>query len=163
MEKNLDLKFGMKGQLSLNAQVVPLQEGYLKLGGIADPNANEPLKFGRVVSASSDTPSIFELGKKEGNVFRGVLVFDDSIAQNAPAHPDSYLQNLPCAALNHGFFYLESWKKDSTPTLSSKVEFDKTTGEIGFTESTASSGCEILENAQIRDFDDENGVLIYLA
>ena len=57
MDSNLSLAIGFKGQLKLNAQAVPLQEGYLKLGGIVDAtNQSSGLKFGVVCSASSTTP-----------------------------------------------------------------------------------------------------------
>ena len=36
MDSNLSLRLGIKGQLKLNAQAVPLQEGYLKAGGVVD-------------------------------------------------------------------------------------------------------------------------------
>ena len=35
-DSNLSLRLGIKGQLKLNAQAVPLQEGYLKDGGIVE-------------------------------------------------------------------------------------------------------------------------------
>ena len=34
MESTMNLTIGFKGNLKLNAQSVPLAEGYLKLGGI---------------------------------------------------------------------------------------------------------------------------------
>ena len=52
MDSNLSLAIGFKGQLALNAQAVPMQEGYLKLGGIVDDtNQANGLSFGVVVSA----------------------------------------------------------------------------------------------------------------
>ncbi|MGP1459894.1 MAG: hypothetical protein ACTTKL_11425 [Treponema sp.] len=35
MNKNMDLGIGFKGSAKINAQAIPMQEGYLKLGGIA--------------------------------------------------------------------------------------------------------------------------------
>ena len=58
MDSNLSLGIGFKGQLKLNAQAVPMQEGYLKLGGIVDAtNQSAGLPFGVVVSAPADDPA----------------------------------------------------------------------------------------------------------
>jgi len=149
IDSNMKLDIGFKGQLKLNAQVVPLQEGYLKLGGIAGDN----IPFGCAVCSDSDS-KIFNLGNSGDKVFRGVSVFDDAISQNAPAHPNEYLKGFPCAVLSHGFFWLESYEGEVN--LSSKVYFNAETGVINF-----SAGTEIT-NASIRDIDEEKGVLIYL-
>lgn len=167
MDSNLSLTLGFKGQLKLNAQVVPLQEGYLKLGGIVDENATSGLKFGVVCSADPDTPDVFEAGVASGNVIRGIVVFDDAIAQNAPAHPNTYLAGLPCAALNHGFVWLENWTKNGTgaidPVIGCKVVYNDTTGAIEFIASSANagSGYTVLSNAQVRSVDSQ-GALIYI-
>lgn len=167
MDSNLTLDIGFKGQLSLNAQAVPLQEGYLKLGGITDPDGSD-LPFGVVVSADPLTPDIFEAGAASGNVVRGVSVFDDAIAQNAPAHPNKYLAGLPCAAINHGFFYLGSWTKTATgaidPVIGCKVIYNTTSGVIEFLASSGSapSGWAVLANADVRNVDADNGALVYL-
>lgn len=168
MDSNLSLTLGIKGQLSLNAQAVPLQEGYLKLGGIVDTAETNGLKFGLVVSADPDTPNSFTKGCASGNVVRGVCVFDDAIAQNAPAHPDRYLVGMPCAAINHGFMWLASWTKTATsaidPTIGCKVIYNTTSGAIEFLASsgTAPTGWEELAGAAVRDVDADNGALIYL-
>lgn len=163
MQSNLNLTIGLKGQLKLNAQAVPLQEGYLKVGGIA----GAALTFGVVVSAAAATPDTFVPGAASGNTVRGVCVFDDAIAQNAPAHPNSYLEGLPCAALNHGFMYLGSWTKTGSaidPVIGCKVIFNNTTGVIEFVASTATvpEGWSELAGASVRDVDTDNGALIYL-
>lgn len=168
MENNLSLNIGVKGQLSLNAQVVPLQEGYLKLGGFVAETQTNGLSFGVVASADPDTPDIFTAGLASGNAVRGVCVFDDAIAQNAPAHPNSYLAGFPCAVLNHGFMWLGSWTKTATgaidPTLASVVIFNNTTGAIEFIPAgdDAPTGWTALENASVRTIDPDNGALIYL-
>ena len=168
MESNLSLQFGFKGQLELNAQAVPLQEGYLKLGGIVASTQTNGLRFGVVVSADPETPDLFEAGKASGKVVRGVCVFDDAIAQNAPAHPNSYLSGLPCAALNHGFMWLGSWTKDATgatdPAIGCVVIFNNTTGVIEFLAAgtSAPTGYTVLDNASVRSVDPDNGALIYL-
>ena len=167
MDSNLNLAIGLKGQISVQAQAVPLQEGYLKLGGIVGDST--ALAFGVVVSADPDTPDTFEAGLASGNVVRGVCVFDDAIAQNALAHPAAYLPGMPCAAINHGFFYIGKWGKTATgaidPVIGGKVIFKDATGEIEF---IAASGTDVPDNwtqlagASIRGIDD-NGALIYLA
>lgn len=168
MDSNLSLTLGFKGQLSLNAQAVPLQEGYLKLGGIVDTSETNGLAFGVVVSADPDTPDSFEKGCASGNVVRGVCVFDDAIAQNAPAHPNKYLCGLPCAAINHGFLWLASWTKTATnaidPAIGCKVIYNTTSGVIEFLAASGSApdGWADLANAQVRDVDADNGALIYL-
>lgn len=168
MTSNLDLKIGFKGQIELNAQAVPLQEGYLKLGGIVDPDSTSALSFGVVVSSDPDDAGIISAGKTSGNIVRGVSVFDDAIAQNSPAHPSSYLQGMPCAVLNHGFMYLKSYTKTSTgaidPVIGCKVIYNTTTGAIEFIESTGTvaDGYAELSNAEVRDVDTDNGALLYL-
>lgn len=144
MDSNLSLTLGFKGQLKLNAQAVPMQEGYLKLGGIVDAtNQSTGLKFGVVVSAPSSDPTAIVAGAGSGNVIRGISVFDDAIAQNAPAHPDKYLAGMPCAFIAKGLVKVQSWEATETyqiePVIGAKVEFDDTTGAIGFTASNAGS------------------------
>lgn len=168
MDKNLSLTLGFKGQLKLNAQAVPLQEGYLKVGGIVDATETNGLEFGVVVSASTSSPDLFTKGTGSGKVVRGVCVFDDAIAQNAPAHPNKYLVGLPCAAINHGFFYLGSWKKAATgaidPVIGCKVIFKDADGTIEFLAASGSAptGYSELAGASVREIDPDNGALIYL-
>lgn len=169
MDSNLNLMIGLKGQIEVQAQAVPMQEGYLKLPGIVDPTVSGLLAFGAVVSADPDTPDMFEPGCPDGNVVRGICVFDDAVAANAVAHPTGYLPGLPCAAINHGFFYLGKWGKTATgaaaPAIGCKVIFKDATGEIEF---IAASGTDVpsnwtqLTNASVRAIDDANGVLIYI-
>lgn len=168
MDSNLSLRIGFKGQLKLSAQAMPLNEGYLKLGGIADSGAEDGLKFGAVCSSDPDSPEIFKAGHATStDIVRGIVVFDDSVAQNAPAHPDRYLAGFPCAALSHGFVWLESWSKDGTgaadPKIGCKVVFSTETGAIEFIGSSASAGegYEVLAGASVRSVTGQ-GALIYL-
>lgn len=177
MDSNLDLSIGFKGQLKLNAQVVPLQEGYLKLGGLVSTSQTGGLKFGVVASVDPDEPDVYTAGATSGNVVRGISVFDDSIAQNAPGHPNSYLAGMPCAVLNHGFCYIGGWTKTASttsestttvvaidPALGCKVIFNNTTGAIEFLAASGSAptGWTVLTNAEVRDVDPDNGALIYI-
>lgn len=168
MDQNLNLSIGFKGQLKLNAQAVPLQEGYLKVGGFVDNSETDGLKFGLVCSADPDTADSFVKGCPSGNIVRGIVVFDDAIAQNAPAHPNSYLVGLPCAAINHGFLWLGNWTKSASgaadPVIGCKVIYNTTTGAIEFIASSGSapSGWAVLDGASVRDVDADNGALIYL-
>lgn len=168
MDRTMDLSIGFKGQLNLNAQAVPLQEGYLKIGGLVDTDATNGLKFGVVCSASPDTPDQFVPGVASGNVIRGVAVFDDAIAQNAPAHADRYLSGFPCAAINHGFMWLESWGKTATgaidPVIGCKAIYKTATGEIEFIAASGSAPADWAElaNAQVRAVETSHGALIYI-
>lgn len=167
MDTNLSLTIGLKGQIDVQAQAVPMQEGYLKLPGIAGGTGT--LKFGVVVSADPDDPDTFLAGLDSGDVVRGVCVFDDAIAQNAIAHPTGYLTGMPAAAINHGFFYLGEYGKTATgaidPVIGCKVIFKDATGEIEF---IPASGTDVpaswtqLTSASVRAIDDANGVLIYI-
>lgn len=167
-DSNLDLSIGFKGQLKLNAEAVPLQEGYLKLGGFVSTSETNGIEFGRVVSVSADEPDEFTKGQASGNIVRGIAVFDDAIAQNAPAHPNKYLAGLPCAVINHGFIWIGAWKKEATsaidPAIGCKVIFNKTTGEIEFlaASGSASGSYAELDGASVRDVDADKGALIYL-
>ena len=168
MDSNLSLTVGFKGQAAINGQAVPLQEGYLKIGGIVDVTETGGLSFGVVASADPDTPDSFTKGCASGNVVRGVCVFDDSIAQNAPAHPDRYLAAMPCAVLNHGFMWLASWTKTATgaidPTIGCKAIYNTTSGVIEFlaSDGTVPDGWALLDSASVRSVDTDNGALIYL-
>lgn len=156
MDSNLSLSIGFKGQSKPNAQVVPLQEGYLKLGGIVD-EVNQPngLSFGVVVSAPNDNSSNLVAGAGSGNVIRGISVYDDAIAQNAPAHPDKYLAGLPCSFASKGLVRFDKWTTTGAnaiaPIVGAKVEFNDTTGVIEFigASSSADSGCTILAGATV--------------
>ncbi len=164
MDSNMDLSIGFKGSAKINAQAIPMQEGYLKLGGIA----GETLPFGSVVSAHPDTPDEFKKGCPSGNVVRGVTVFDDAIAQNAPAHSDKYLEGLPCAAINHGFLWLSGWTKTAPgaiePVIGCKVIFKDDTGAVEFVAGATAvpAGWTELKNASVRGVDVDNGALVFL-
>lgn len=154
MDSNLSLTIGFKGQLKLGAQAVPMQEGYLKLGGIVDAtNQSAGLTFGVVVSAPASDPASIVAGAGSGNVIRGISVFDDAIAQNAPAHPDKYLAGLPCAFIAKGLVKVQSWEKSETnqidPVIGAKVEFKDADGAIGFVASTADSSHTLLDGATV--------------
>lgn len=169
MESNLNLTIGYKGQLELKAVAVPLQEGYLKIGGFADNAVGAAaLPFGIVVSADPANPNVFEAGVPSGNVIRGICVYDDAIAQNAIAHPNSYLPGMPAAAIRHGFIWFDGWTTTATgagaPAIGGVVIFNDTTGVIEFMAagSTAPTGWTALAAATIVDVDPDNGALIYI-
>lgn len=162
MDSNLSLQLGFKGQLALNAQAVPLQEGYLKLGGIVDAtNQSAGLLFGVVVSAPADDPTAIVAGAGSGNVIRGISVFDDAIAQNAPAHPDKYLAGMPCAFITKGLVKVQSWETGKDPQLGYKVQFADSDGKIGFVSSSADASHTLLEGAKVVEITDD-GAYIWL-
>lgn len=151
----------------MNAQAVPLQEGYLKLGGIVDAtNQSGGLKFGVVCSAPSTDPAAIVAGNSGSNVTRGIVVFDDAIAQNAPAHPDKYLAGMPCSFIVKGLVKLQSWKTTETnqiaPAVGAKVEFSDAYGEIGFVASSADSDYTLLTGAEVVEVTDD-GAYIWLS
>lgn len=158
MDTNMSLSLGFKGQLKLNAQAVPLQEGYLKLGGIAAEN----LTFGVVCSAPSADPTAIVKGKGDGNVIRGIVVFDDAIAQNAPAHPNTYLKDMPCAFINKGLVKIMKWETGKDPVIGYKVQYADSTGEIGFVSSSADASHTLLAGATVVEVTDD-GAYVWLA
>lgn len=163
MDSNLSLQLGFKGQLALNAQAVPLQEGYLKLGGIVDAtNQSAGLTFGVVVSAPATDPTAIVAGKGSGNVIRGISVFDDAIAQNAPAHPNKYLAGMPCAFIAKGLVKVQSWETGKDPVLGYKVQYKDDDGTIGFVSSSADASHTLLEGAKVIEVTDD-GAYIWLA
>ena len=156
MDSNLSLQLGFKGQLALNAQAVPMQEGYLKLGGIVDAtNQSSGLTFGVVVSAPADDPSAIVAGAGSGNVIRGISVFDDAIAQNAPAHPNKYLAGMPCAFIAKGLVKVQSWETGKDPVIGYKVQFADATGAIGFVSSSADASHTLLAGASVVEVTDD--------
>jgi hypothetical protein len=162
MDSNLSLQLGFKGQLALNAQAVPMQEGYLKLGGIVDAtNQSSGLKFGVVVSAPADDPTAIIAGAGSGNIIRGISVFDDAIAQNAPAHPDKYLAGMPCAFINKGLVKIMSWETGKDPVIGYKVQFKDADGVLGFVSSSADASHTLLANATVVEVTDD-GAYVWL-
>lgn len=156
MDSNLSLSVGFKGQLKLNAQAVPLQEGYLKLGGIVDAtNQSTGLKFGVVCSAASTSPQLIVAGNSGANVTRGIVVFDDAVAQNAVAHPDKYLAGMPCAFANKGLVKVMSWETGKDPVIGYKVQFKDADGTIGFVSSSADPSHTLLAGAYVVDVTDD--------
>lgn len=163
MDSNLSLTLGFKGQLKLSAQAVPLQEGYLKLGGIVDAtNQSTGLKFGVVVSAPSDDPTAIVAGAGSGNIIRGISVFDDAVAQNAPAHPDKYLAGEPCSFVTKGLVKIQSWETGKDPVIGYKVQFADATGAIGFVASSADASHTLLDGAKVVEVTDD-GAYVWLA
>ena len=156
MDSNLSLELGFKGQLALNAQAVPLQEGYLKLGGIVDAtNQSSGLSFGVVVSAPADDPTAIIAGAGSGNVIRGISVFDDAIAQNAIAHPGKYLAGMPCSFIVKGLVKVMSWETGKDPQLGYKVQFANSDGKIGFVSSSADASHTLLAGATVVEVTDD--------
>lgn len=162
MDSNLSLQLGFKGQLALNAQAVPMSEGYLKLGGIVDAtNQSAGLSFGVVVSAPAADPTAIVAGKGSGNVIRGISVFDDAIAQNAPAHPNKYLAGMPCAFIAKGLVKIQSWETGKDPVIGYKVQFADATGAIGFVSSSADASHTLLSGATVVEVTDD-GAYVWL-
>ena len=162
MDSNLSLSVGFKGQLKLTAQAVPLQEGYLKLGGIVDAtNQSTGLPFGVVCSASSDNPTQIVAGNSGANITRGIVVFDDAIAQNAIAHPGKYLAGMPCAFINKGLVKITDWEDSLDPVIGYKVEFNNSTGAIGFVSSSAGASHTVLAGATVLEITDD-GAYVWL-
>ena len=162
MDSNLSLAIGFKGQLALNAQAVPMQEGYLKLGGIVDAtNQANGLPFGVVVSAPADDPTAIVAGAGSGNVIRGISVFDDAIAQNALGHPGKYLAGMPCAFIAKGIVKMQSWETGKDPVIGYKVQFADATGVIGFVASSADASHTLLAGATVVEVTDD-GAYVWL-
>ena len=162
MDSNLSLGIGFKGQLALNAQAVPMQEGYLKLGGIVDAtNQANGLAFGVVVSAPADDPTAIVAGKGSGNIIRGISVFDDAIAQNALGHPGKYLAGMPCAFIAKGLVKMQSWETGKDPVIGYKVQFADATGAIGFVASSADASHTLLAGATVVEVTDD-GAYVWL-
>ena len=162
MDSNLSLGIGFKGQLKLNAQAVPMQEGYLKLGGIVDAtNQSAGLPFGVVVSAPADAPAAIVAGKGSGNIVRGISVFDDAIAQNALGHPDKYLAGMPCSFIAKGLVKVQSWETGKDPVLGYKVQFKDADGKIGFVSSSADASHTLLAGATVVEVTDD-GAYVWL-
>ena len=162
MDYNLSLEIGFKGQLNLNAQAVPMQEGYLKLGGIVDAtNQANGLPFGVVVSAPADDPTAIVAGAGSGNVIRGISVFDDAIAQNALGHPGKYLAGMPCAFIAKGLVKMQSWETGKDPVIGYKVQFADATGAIGFVASSADASHTLLAGATVVEVTDD-GAYVWL-
>lgn len=163
MDSNLSLQVGFKGQLALNAQAVPLQEGYVKLGGIVDAtNQSAGLKFGVVVSAPAADTTAIVAGKGSGNIIRGISVFDDAVAQNAPAHPDKYLAGMPCAFIAKGLVKVQSWETGKDPVIGYKVQYADATGVISFVASSADASHTLLDGASVIEVT-EDGAYIWLS
>lgn len=162
MDSNLSLKLGIKGQLVLNAQAVPMQEGYFKDGGIVDAtNQSNGLPFGVVCSAPVDAPNSIVAGKGSGNVIRGIVAFSDDIAQYAIAAPGKYLAGMPCAFIVKGLVKMEGWEEGKDPKIGYKVQFKDADGTIGFVASSADANHTLLEGASVVKVT-EDGAYVWL-
>ncbi len=162
MDSNLSLQLGLKGQLKLNAQVVPMQEGYLKDGGIVDStNQSAGLPFGVVCSAPADDPNLIVAGKGSGNVIRGIVAFSDDIAQYAIAAPGKYLAGMPCAFIVKGLVKMQSWETGKDPVIGYKVQYKDDDGTIGFVASSADASHTLLEGAKVVKVTDD-GAYVWL-
>ena len=162
MDSNLSLTIGLKGQIDVQAQAVPMQEGYLKLGGIVDAtNQANGLAFGVVVSAPADDPTAIVAGAGSGNTIRGISVFDDAIAQNALGHPGKYLAGMPCAFIAKGLVKMQSWETGKDPVIGYKVQFADATGAIGFVASSADASHTLLAGATVVEVTDD-GAYVWL-
>ena len=162
MDSNLNLVIGLKGQIDVQAQAVPMQEGYLKLGGIVDAtNQANGLAFGVVVSAPADDPTAIVAGAGSGNTIRGISVFDDAIAQNALGHPGKYLAGMPCAFIAKGLVKMQSWETGKDPVIGYKVQFADATGAIGFVASSADASHTLLDGAKVVEVTDD-GAYVWL-
>ena len=156
MDSNLSLQLGFKGQLQLNAEAVPMQEGYVKLGGIVDAtNQSAGLPFGVVCSAPADDPHQIVAGNSGSNVTRGIVAFDDAIAQNAIAHPGKYLAGMPCSFIVKGLVKVMSWETGKDPQLGYKVQFANSDGKIGFVSSSADASHTLLAGATVVEVTDD--------
>lgn len=144
------------------AQAIPIftKELPIRLGGLAGPNAH----FGKVVSVDLTDPRRFIPGWVTGQLVRGILVADPNIMANDPAMNDLYYEGRPASIVVLGA--IELMKYDLTqaaPTLTSKVWFKNTTGEIAFTPAaTAVLAGYTLLNASVLDVDVPNGVSIWI-
>lgn len=162
MDSNLSLRLGIKGQLKLDAQAVPLQEGYLKAGGVVDAdNQSDGLPFGVVCSAPADDPTTIVAGKGSGNIVRGIVAFSDDIAQNAIAAPGKYLAGMPCAFIVKGLVKMQSWETGKDPVIGYKVQFKDDDGTIGFVSSSADASHTLLAGATVVDVTDD-GAYVWL-
>ena len=151
MDSNLSLQLGFKGQLQLNAEAVPMQEGYVKLGGIVDAtNQSAGLPFGVVCSAPADDPHQIVAGNSGSNVTRGIVAFDDAIA-----HPGKYLAGMPCSFIVKGLVKVMSWETGKDPQLGYKVQFANSDGKIGFVSSSADASHTLLAGATVVEVTDD--------
>jgi hypothetical protein len=137
-----------------------MQEGYLKLGGIVDAtNQANGLAFGVVVSAPADDPTAIVAGAGNGNVIRGISVFDDAIAQNALGHPGKYLAGMPCAFIAKGLVKMQSWETGKDPVIGYKVQYADATGVIGFVASSADASHTLLDGAKVVEVTDDGAYI----
>ena len=86
------------GNMKIQGQVVPLDDGYLTHGFIA--GATVP--FGSVVRNVGDNKVVGGVPQTTDEVC-GIAIFDQAIANDHPAYHNSYLEKMPMTVLMQGF------------------------------------------------------------
>lgn len=146
MDKNFTMELKYTGSASPKAQAVPMQEGYVKVGGIVDESMTDGLKFGTVATWGSDNKM-----KTTGfgpNSIAGIVIYDDSIGSNAPSHSDRYLAGLPCSVLVKGVVQIDlSFVALDNPSVGESIVYTAA-GALG-TGSVAPSGGGIFAGSKI--------------
>ena len=146
MDKNFTMEINYTGSAAPRVQAVPMQEGYVKVGGIVDESMTNGLKFGTVATWGSDN-KMKTTGLSPTSI-AGIVIYDDSIGSNAPAHSGKYLAGLPCAVLVKGVVQIDlSIIEADNPSVGESIVYTSA-GVLG-TGTSAPSGGGIFAGSKV--------------
>ena len=165
------------GNTGINAFPAGPKDSYLTLGGYLDSadannNATDILSFGTVVSSLAGTGHQWAVGKASASYFyRGVAIFDASIAENEPFKSAGFLKGSPATVVYRGPIRLTTWTTThtaalATPVIACKVVCKDADGRIEFIPSgqaVDSGWIDISAKAVFTSYEVRVGALLTLA
>lgn len=170
MENNLTLGIDFQGSIQMNGVPAFNSTGIFTVGGYLSTgvkNVGKTFEFGCVLSCDPDDPEELFIGIPTGAVYRGILLNEQSIRENAPARPTYPLLGTPVTAGFAGAFWYKKWTKTAAnaiePVIGAKVIGNKTTGAIEFLAaiSAVPEGWELLPAVVMQIDSRANGVCLY--
>lgn len=152
----------LKGNGDVNAVPSFRNQLPITIGGIAAKD----IPFGVVVSSDPANPTHFYPGLPQDTyVVRGISMMDPTIMTNDPGMNDRYFASRPMTACIFGILQYVKYDlgdEDCTaPAINRVVMFNKTTGEIAFSESGTPPTGYVALNAHVTDVHLPNGADVF--
>lgn len=137
------------GNARTDAVLVPLDDGYLTQGYIADSTGN--IRFGAVCMVINGTNKVKAGVADSMAKVAGVAVFNPATAQNRPSYGDGYIAEMPVDILSDGY----CWYHTTKPiTREYGVYAYNSTGIVTFSE-TAVTGATLIKWMKIALIDEK--------
>ena len=171
MENNMTLGIDFKGSIQMNGVPAFNTTGIQTVGGVlstAADNVGKSFEFGVVMSCDPADPEELFIGIPSGCVYRGILLNEQAIRENAPARPTYPLLGTPVTCGFAGPFWYKKWTKTAAnaidPVIGAKVITKETTGIIEFlaADGEVPSGWQQIPAVVMQIDTRGNGVCLYL-